>query len=522
MSIFPPAPTPTPEQQQIIDAIGPGGGSQSVMVEAGAGCAKTTTLELASVKVKSPALAVAFNRNIAQELGARLPGNFTCRTMNSLGHRAFASATGQSLKLDDRKVGKLITQIARARRLPLTSDQWDSARLLIREAQIQGLVPNGCGAETLVDDTPEGWAELMSTGTTEIDSDDFDLVWEIAREALVESIRLARQGIISFDDQIYCSTMLAGQFGRFPFIFLDEDQDLNPLQIRMIAKSLRADTRILAVGDRHQSIYAFRGAVGQAAEQLKMFTLRSSWSDLPLMTSFRVPQLVAERQRDHVPLFRAHGANPTGRVLTMGANGDPTWNWRDVLDALPDTHTELSVLCRNNAPLLSLAFKLIRQGIGCRMAGRDIGRGLVTLTKKISPDDSTPIDTVIGKLNDWKAKETKKAEGNQRPEVMDRIEDKTEGIMAVIDGTKARDAGQLRRQIERLYNREQALVTLSSIHRAKGLEWPAVMLLDPFRLPHWRAVQRGGRALEQEHNLRYVAETRTKHTLLFANLEFFQ
>lgn len=531
---------PTPEQQLIIDAIRPSSGSHSVMVEAGAGCAKTTTLEMSAANVRVPALALAFNKRIQTELGARLPGNFTCKTMNALGHAAFARATGLNLKIDDRKIGRIITEISKARRMNLTSDQWDGARMLVREAQIQGLVPNGCGPESLVDDTPEGWRELLSSASSDLDIDDFDYIWETARESLIESLRLARLGIITFDDQIYCSTLISGQFGRFPFIFLDEDQDLNPLQIRMVVKSMRQDSRILAVGDVHQSIYAFRGAVGQAAEQLKLFTTRPSWTDLPLMTSFRVPQLVADRQRAHVPLFRAHGANPSGAIFQLGSSHhrlpwepDPIeyetpdqqhhgWTWEDVLDALPDPHTDLAVLCRNNAPLLSLAFALIRRGIGVKMAGRDLGKGLVALVKKIARDESTPADTVRGRLDAWLLSERTKAEANGRPDLADRAEDKAECIIAVLDGTLARDAGQLCRQIERLFAREQGLVTLSSIHRAKGLEWPAVLLLDPWRMPHKRALASGGRALEQEHNLRYVAETRTKHTLMFANLEHFQ
>lgn len=532
---------PTPEQQQIIEAIRPSSGFHSVMVEAGAGCAKTTTLEMSASQVKIPALALAFNKRIQLELGNRLPGNFTCKTMNALGHAAFARATGLNLKLDDRKVGKIVTEVCKSRKINLSSDEWDGARMLVREAQIQGLVPSGCGPETLVEDTPEGWRELLSSSTSDMDLSDFEFIWEIARETLIESLRLSRLGIITFDDQIYCSTLISGQFGKFPFIFLDEDQDLNPLQIRMVVKSMRADARILAVGDIHQSIYAFRGAVGQAAEQLKLFTTRPSWTDLPLMTSFRVPQLIAERQRQHVPLFRAHGANASGAIVQLGSSHhrkpwepelgalldyDETpqylgWTWEDLTDSLPDPHTELAILCRNNAPLLGMAFALIRQGIGCKMAGRDIGKGLVSLVRKIARDENTPADIVRGRLEDWLESERTKAEANGRPDLADRAEDKAECIIAVLDGTEARDSGQLCRQIEYLFAKEQGLVTLSSIHRAKGLEWPAVLLLDPWRMPHPRAIKAGGRALEQEHNLRYVAETRTKHTLMFANLEHF-
>lgn len=513
--------TPTAEQQAILDVIADPNGP-SAMVEAGAGCAKTSTLELASHKVRVPALAIAFNKKIADELATRVPGNFNARTMNALGHRAWMRARNtRAMKLDNRKAGQIITQMAKEHHVYLQEDQWDYARLLFREAQIQGLVPEfytrqGVG-KSLVDDTEEGWRSLGDVHA--IPDDDFDMVWEIAREALVENIKLAYQGVISFDDQIYCSTMLGGVFDRYPVVFVDEDQDLSPLQIIMIRRSLARDARILAVGDKCQSIYAFRGAVGEAAEQIR--ALLPNWVDLPLMTSFRCPQLVADRQRGHVPMFRAHGTNPPGQVKSLGTI-DEGWTWRQVTDLLPDYPLDTAVLCRNNAPLLSMAFRLIRQGIGCSMMGRDISKGLKALSKKIAPEDGTSAELFLGKLNEWTQSELSKARLADNPEAAEKFVDKADCLRAVMESAECTNAGQLRRQLDNLFSRENGQVILSTIHRAKGLEWPAVIHLDPFRLPSKWALKNGGRQLEQEHNLRYVAETRTKHTLLMANLEEFE
>jgi hypothetical protein len=441
--------------------------------------------------------------------------------MNGLGHSAWARARQlkpQQLRVDDKKQGKLITEMAKAHKSQISGDLWDFARILFREAQIQGLVPAPMNQQfgTLVPDTEEGWRSLSHQVT--IDDDDFELVWEIARDALIEDIKLAYQGIISYDDQIYCSVLLGGVFSQYPIVFVDEDQDLSPLQIRMIKRSLGRDSRILAVGDKCQSIYAFRGAVGEAAEQIR--ELRDSWIDLPLMTSFRVPKLVADRQRDHVPAFRAFGGNPDGRIHTM-TNDIDGWHWEGLTNVLPEWPSEVAILCRNNAPLLSMAFKLIRQGIGCHVLGRDISKGLKALTKKICPDDATVADTVRGRVTEWLNMQLSKASDDDA-EISEKYNDKAESILAILESSEAKDAGQLRRQIDRLFDRDSGVVTLSTIHKAKGLEWPSVIHLDPFRVPSFRAVKQGGRALEQEKNLKYVCETRTKHTLINANLEGFQ
>jgi len=170
---------------------------------------------------------------------------------------------------------------------------------------------------------------------------------------------------------------------------------------------------------------------------------------------------------------------------------------------------------------MKMAFKLIRQGVGCYVLGRDIGKGLKALLKKLCPEDNTPADQVRGKVEDWLTKETSKARIADKPEVVDKFVDKAECILAIMDSAECRDAGELRRQIDRLFSRDSGVVTLSTIHKAKGLEWSSVIHLDPHRLPSKYAIRQGGRALEQEHNLKYVCETRTRHTLIMANIDEF-
>jgi superfamily I DNA/RNA helicase len=87
----------------------------------------------------------------------------------------------------------------------------------------------------------------------------------------------------------------------------------------------------------------------------------------------------------------------------------------------------------------------------------------------------------------------------------------------------ARDSGELQARLAELFSVPASArsVTLSSIHRSKGLEADLVVHLDPWRVPSKHAVKeaKAGKttALEQEWNLKYVCETRTRQTLLFAD-----
>lgn len=515
--------TPTDEQQAIIDqAASP----SSLMISAYAGCSKTTTLQLAAPKIRVPALALAFNKRIAQELAPRLPGNFTVKTLNALGHAAWARAQPQITRLviDDRKLGKLVTQVAKDRKVQLASDQWDGIRRLVAAAMQVGLVPENAGTP-LVPDSPELWHELADDLWISPDEQDFHI--NFAEMILHENILLAKQGTISFDDQIYCSTCLGGKFARFPVVFVDESQDLSPLNHQMLQLSSATGGKIIAVGDQKQAIYQFRGADSRSMQTMRR--LSSDWMDLPLATTFRCPKVIVERQRQHAPGFRAWHTNADGRFQQFTSNNgtaavdlDGGWSFASLQQLLPASTATLAVLCRNNAPLLSLAFKLIRRGIGPVMLGRDIGKGLVSLSKQIAPDDSASAATVAALVADWSETQCSIARASGKEEKIAGITDRAECLQATLQNAGVLDAGGLRLVLEKLFSRDSGQVTLSSIHRAKGLEWDCVMHLDPWRIPSKyarQAAERGGSSqLEQEWNLRYVCETRTKHTLVLASL----
>ena len=111
---------PTPEQQDIIAAARDR--TESLMVHALAGTGKTTAIEfMVPVLSTKSVLLVAFNKKNCTELERvfieprgdlpPLAPWVTVRSFNSLGHRAFASAIGRRLILDDQKDRKALHRI---------------------------------------------------------------------------------------------------------------------------------------------------------------------------------------------------------------------------------------------------------------------------------------------------------------------------------------------------------------------------------------------------------------------------
>ena len=502
--------SPTPEQDSIVEAVR--SSTDSLMVKAYAGCAKTTTILLAAKALPvEPALALAFNKKIQLELEKKLPSHFAVKTMNGLGHSAWSQAIGRRLTIDDRKLGKCVTEAAQALDIAnLPTDDWDDIRRLVSAAMARGLIPKAFAnrGQALLHDNHETWTDIADQIMVEPKAYTID----VARKALTLSIQQSYIGIISFDDQIYMSALFGGVFPRFPRVIVDEAQDLSPLNHIQLARSSAG--WLAAVGDPKQAIYQFRGADAESMGKIR--ALRGEWQHRPLATTFRCPKVIVERQQLHAPGFTAWHTNAEGVFES----------WTKWGAASISTSTSCAVLCRNNAPLLSLGFKLLRRRVPVQMLGRDIGKGLVSLFKKIVPDLTTSVVECAALLTAWQTKETTLALANNKPNKLDGIEDRAESLRAVIEGSEATTGHEIIRALENLFSYTTGRVTLSTGHRAKGLEWDLVVHLDPWRVPSKFAIQasmRGNHSqLEQEHNLQYVIETRARHTLVEANLEDFQ
>ena len=519
---------PTPEQAAIIYAAGHS--TASLMISAYAGTAKTTTIEMLASHLKTPSvLALAFNVKIKQELEARLPKTFTVKTMNGLGHSAWAKATGKRLTLDIGKIGKLITATAKATGLTLEKDRWVAVKDLVEAARTIGLVPSAFPhAKSYREDTSEAWLTLAE----ENDISATEALCTFARSVLIESIKQSYTGLIDFSDQIYMSVCFGGVFPRFHTTIVDEAQDLSPMNHQMVRRA--TVSRLIICGDPKQSLYQFRGAASDSMGKIR--PLQALWEDYALTVTFRCPKVLVERQHYHAPGFTAAEGNPMGKVVEL-PNGlakvpdwapdpDASWSFSDLLRAinipegqrlLPDT---LAILSRNNAPLITMAFKLIRRGQGIKMLGRDLGKGLILTIRKIVPQAETPIKETCSALQTWFERESSILAANKKESASEKLSDRYESICAVVESVDLHTQGELCSTIESLFSKDSGLITLATAHRAKGLEWPHVLHLDPWRIPsRWAKSEE---ALLQETNARYVIETRAKETLILADLETFK
>lgn len=517
---------PSKLQQAIFDFIA--NDDRSLIIEAVAGSGKTTTICkcLEQIPEDKSVLFCAFNKSIAEELKERVPNYVNVMTMNGLGHRAWGRHVGGQILLNSNKTYDILTDGE------YLGEIWDSfkinenragklrskVRRLVGIAKQMGIVPNGVeDAKGLVEDDLANWIQLIEHHDIDfLDEEDrlgASLEAIKAKEAgdREDAIRMARvclkMGLerwneIDFDDQLYMTVVFGAKVVKHDYVFVDEAQDISQIQRVLLKKALKRDGgRLVAVGDPHQAIYGFRGADASSLAKIqKGFNCVS----LPLSISYRCPKAVVTEAQKFVSHIESAPTAPEGQVINLGSY---TRGKMHETFQLGDF-----VVCRNTAPLVRCAFDLIRCKIPAKIMGRDIGQSLVTLVKRMRAYD---IDTLIVRLEEWRKTEADKILKRDPDASIQKIEEKYECLMIFIESTNPSSPAHLSGIIEDMFSADdpKLIVTLATIHKAKGLESERVVFLDSFLLPSKYAKKEWQK--EQERNLSYVAITRSKGTLVY-------
>lgn len=480
--------TPTEEQFLILDAAV--NTPDSLLINSLAGCAKTSTLEfMCQVLPVMPILSLAFNKKIADEMVKRLPGHVTAKTINGLGHGVWSKYTNKRLIVDKDKIYNilkgLIEKASRQEKSELYESMADTLKS-VRWAKMQGYIPDNLypGANHLIS-SEEFYAGLN-------DQLDGDPDRELVDWLLNESIKMAYSGLIDFDDQIYMPTLFGGTFPQFPLIMVDEAQDLSPLNHAMLDKLV--SKRIIAVGDPWQSIYAFRGADTTSMGRLKK---RFNMKEMTLSVTFRCPINIVINAHWRVPDFKWAPWAKEGEVIDLAKKEEPG-DWKAT--SIPPYS---AIICRNNAPLMSCALKLLQYGVGCRLLGSDLGPGLIRTLKKLCGErmEATQAEAMVA-VDEWEETMLRKRKNEGT------VHDKADCLRVFIEFGATLGAAVA--YAEHLFKTDGPIQLMSG-HKSKGLEFDVVYHLDPWLVPSKWAT---GEALEQELNLKYVIETRAKSTLL--------
>lgn len=467
--------TLTPEQTAIVRF--PGGSRANLSIEARAGSAKTTTLEyLAREYPSRNILALAFNKSIKDEMTARMPQNVTAMTLHGIGLNAWRQYIGNRVTVEERKCYEILRDLIGKLEKPEADESWeDFSRTLnlVREAKAAGVHVKKTPAVKPLVLLSDFLFYHASEETTELQA-------ELIRRTLLESWRQTLAGRIDFADMILAPATTGCSFPRYDMVLADEAQDFSALDHQLLWK-IASRSQFIACGDPCQAIYGFRGADTSSMETLAR---RFNSETLYLTTSFRCSQAVVEAARWRAPDMNSAEWAPPGRVETL-----VSWVPESIDQA------QSAIICRNNAPLFTLALRLLTRGIYPDLGKRDVLKNLVKKMKKLGRE-STPQAEALLLVQAWEEMETKKTRDSNI------VTDTAASMRAFVNqASTLGGAIEKAETLTRIFGRLRLLTG----HGAKGLEFRDVYFLDQDIL----------RTEGQDNNLRYVIQTRAKENLYY-------
>jgi len=501
--------TPSSHQEAIFRFVEEGTGHGVIMATAGSG--KSTTLVEVAHRLPEGTRAcfLAFNTSAAQQLKDRLPAHVTARTIHALGLKTLASAVkGRKLaRVYPRKYQELVK--ARLRNTEesyrVSSHTASQAVHYLREVTHYARVNLAQEADRGVLERLAQTYHLRPPEQPELVNNLHTQLWAILRDG----VALALEGLYDYTDMIYAP--LAADLSptqRFDMVCVDEAQDLSPMQLSFILRLPRPEGRLLFVGDPKQAIYGFAGADTRAMSRIVEHTQATI---LPLSVTYRCPQKHVRLAKRFAPAIQAAPGAVEGRVTAISEGALSRYV----------TPGDL-VLCRINAPLVETCLRLIRQRVPAQVIGRDIAGKLVADAKLVFKQG---LENWKAKLNLFEAREVEGIKQTKLPEdvaerMVYRREDELACLRAVVGDAVQGGVTTLKgleTRIDNLFGDARGMVTLSTVHRAKGREAENVFVLLPHLMPLPNAETPEER--EAEDCVRFVAVTRAKQKLVFVEPE---
>lgn len=285
-------------------------------------------------------------------------------------------------------------------------------------------------------------------------------------------------------------------------ILHDESQDMNPVVLRILREqSLKKNQGLVIVGDSNQAIYGWRGAVNSMELLKQMADKRYT-----LTTSFRYGQSIADN---------------ASRVLRLLKNEDVR-----LVGAGPTTASipRIAYLARKNSSLISMAIRKMKERpeikfnfSGTRMEAKWDPYFLYEFQKPLdllSLYLGRPDLVVLEQMKVFESYEEVSAliKGDAEGDGIDR--ELSWHIKNLVEPYKEELPGLIQELRLRSVSPDAADLSLSTAHRAKGLEWRHVVMIDDFVDPAEVGKCLPNSQEEQEEvNAIYVAMTRASETI---------
>jgi DNA helicase-2/ATP-dependent DNA helicase PcrA len=366
------------QREAVLHTEGP------VLVVAGAGSGKTRVLTrriahlLGAVGVKPPEiLAITFTNKAAGEMRERV-GDLVGPPARAAWVMTFHAACGRILRREAQRLGY--------RSNFTIYDQADQIRLVKRcleelERDPKRFTPRGIHSQisnaknTLV--SPEEYTDRVASFYDQTVAEVYDLYQK----------RLFASNAVDFDDMLFLTVDVLERFPEarekwqeaFHYILVDEYQDTNHAQYRLLQLLAEKHRNVFAVGDPDQSIYGFRGADIRNVLEFE-HDFPGSYS-IALEQNYRSTQHILDaangvishnRERKEKNLWSDLGDGDPVRVIEVeDEHAEARYVAAEIALLVEEgfSGSEVAVFYRMNAQSRVLEDVLVRQGIAYQVIG---------------------------------------------------------------------------------------------------------------------------------------------------------
>ena len=340
-----------------------------------------------------------------------------------------------------------------------------------------------------------------------------------------------RRGLVDFDDLLdHCASAMeadpvfaASQRWRFRHLFVDEFQDVNPLQHRLLEAWRGERPDLCVVGDPNQAIYSWNGAdASYLADFSRRFPGapvvhldRNYRSSAPVVA---VANAVLESQSAGARRLRA--CREDGPVPTVRCYRSEVDEARAVAGAIrrragaAGGWARAAVLARTHAQLLALEQAFATAGVPYRLRGAVPFLSRPEISEALATMAATSAPSLASAIVDLELPGGADETDERVASLAELVRLAGEHLATDPEAPVAGFVGWLRATLTREDTSVRSdAVELSTFHAAKGLEWPVVFLvgLEQGLVPIARAETPEARAEEQR--LLYVAVTRARDEL---------
>lgn len=327
-----------------------------------------------------------------------------------------------------------------------------------------------------------------------------------------------RRGVVDFDD-LLADVMLSMQRDttfaevvrwRFRHLFVDEAQDLNPLQFAMLDQIRDGRPDICLVGDHRQAIYGWNGADPSTLLDVELrfpgvtvVALTGNYRCSPQIVSTGAAALRAADIDDDTESKRGDGRRPT--FLAAEDDIDESSKVSAIVRDLAQRHgpRSVAVLARTNDQLdtLGKALAVANVPVVRSMGASPLERAIAEAARVRTRDQ----------LAEWA--ESVWA-GDTADPMRRRVAEEADRFLSSNESGGFRAWVEARQPFDDLEPDDDGAVSLLTFHAAKGREWQAVVVtgVEQGLVPHSSSTAVAQRA--EEARLLYVAMTRAGDELI--------